>query len=46
MNHYSNPTENAAIGAVDRELKTMQKRANQLKLRKQKGLRAIYAIMV
>lgn len=38
MNHYSNPTESAAIGAVDRELKAMQKRANQLKLRKEKGL--------
>lgn len=38
MSYYSNPTENAAIGAVDRELKIMRKRAEQLKIRKQKGL--------
>ena len=25
MNHYSNPTENAAIGSVERELRQMQK---------------------
>lgn len=38
MNHYSNPTANAAIGTIDRELKMMRKRAKFLKERKQKGL--------
>lgn len=38
MSHYSNPTENAAIGAVDRELKQMRKKAQQLKLRRRRGL--------
>lgn len=38
MSHYSNPTENAAIGAVDREIKMMRKRAEQIKIRQQKGL--------
>ena len=38
MNHYSNPTANAAIGAVDREINLMRKRAEQIKRRRQKGL--------
>lgn len=38
MNHYSNPTANAAIGTVDREIRMMRKRAKQIKLRRQKGL--------
>lgn len=38
MSHYSNPTENAAVGAVDRELKGMRKYARQLKIRKRRGL--------
>lgn len=38
MSHYSNPTENAAIGTVDRELRQMRKRAARLKERSQKGL--------
>jgi len=38
MSYYSNPTANTAIGAVDRELKQMEKRARQLKRRKQQGL--------
>ena len=38
MGHYSNPTENAAIGSVDRELKTMRKLAADIKYRRQKGL--------
>ena len=38
MSHYSNPTEHAAIGAVDRELKQMRKKAQQLKLRRRRGL--------
>lgn len=38
MNHYSNPTANAAIGAVDREIRVMRKRAVQIKHRRQQGL--------
>lgn len=38
MNHYSNPTANAAIGAVDREIRVMRKRADQIKHRRQQGL--------
>lgn len=38
MSHYSNPTESAAIGAVDRELKKMRNRAKQIKLLLQKNL--------
>lgn len=37
MSHYSNPTANAAIGSVDREIKMMRKRADQLKRRRQMG---------
>lgn len=37
MNHYSNPTANAAIGAVDREIKMMCKRAEQIKRRRKMG---------
>ena len=38
MNHFSNPTANAAIGSVDREIKMMRKRAEQIKRRRQNGL--------
>lgn len=38
MSHYSNPTANAAIGAVDREIRMMRKRAEQIKRRHQQGL--------
>lgn len=38
MSHYSNPTANAAIGAVDREIRMMRKRADQIKRRRQQGL--------
>lgn len=38
MSHYSNPTENAAVGAVDRELRMMRKRAEQIKRRRKNGL--------
>lgn len=38
MSYYANPTANAAIGAVDRELKMMRKRAGQIKARRRKGL--------
>lgn len=38
MSYYSNPTENAAIGAVDRELKAMKKRASRLRYLKRRGL--------
>lgn len=38
MNHYSNPTANAAIGTVDREIRMMRKRARQIKRRRQQGL--------
>lgn len=31
MSYYSNPTANAAIGAVDKELRLMRKKAKQLK---------------
>lgn len=30
-NYYSNPTANAALGSVERELKQMKKRAKQLR---------------
>lgn len=36
-NHYSNPTANTAIGAVDRELRIMRKRAQSLKRLRQQG---------
>lgn len=38
MNYFSNPTANAAIGSVDREIKMMRKRAEQIKRRRQNGL--------
>ena len=38
MSHYSNPTANAAIGTVDREIRMMRKRADQIKYRRRKGL--------
>lgn len=38
MSHYSNPTANAAIGAVDREIRMMRKLAEQIKRRRQQGL--------
>lgn len=38
MSHYANPTAAAAIGAVDRELRMMRKRADQIKRRRQQGL--------
>ena len=37
MSYYSNPTANAAIGAVDREIRMMRKRADQIKRRHQQG---------
>lgn len=37
MSHYSNPTANAAIGAVDREIWMMRKRAEQIKQRRKNG---------
>ena len=38
MSHYSNPTANTAIGAVDRELRIMRKRTDQIKRRHKQGL--------
>ena len=38
MSYYSDPTANAAIGAVDREIRRMRKRAEQIRHRRQKGL--------
>lgn len=38
MSHYSNPTENAAIGAVDREIRFMRKRAQEIRRRRRQGL--------
>lgn len=37
MSHYSNPTENAAIGAVDREIRAMRKLADQIRQRRLQG---------
>lgn len=37
-NNRSDPTANAAIGAVDRELKQMRKRAEQIRARRRMGL--------
>ena len=38
MSYYRNPTANAAIGTIDREIKQMRKRAEQIKRRRQQGL--------
>ena len=38
MNYYSNPTANAAIGSVDREIRRLRKRAKQLRYRHKRGL--------
>ena len=38
MSHYSNPIANAAIGTVDREIRMMRKRTEQIKRRRQQGL--------
>ena len=38
MSYYSNPTANAAMGAVDREIRMMRKRAKQLRQRRRMGL--------
>lgn len=38
MSRYSNPTANAAIGAVDREIRMMRKRAKQINRRHKQGL--------
>lgn len=38
MSYYSNPTANAAIGAVDKELRLMRKKAKRLKQLRQLGL--------
>ena len=35
--HYSNPTANAAIGAVDREIHRLRKKAARLKALRQQG---------
>ena len=37
MSHYSDPTANAAIGTVDREIRMMRKRAEQIKRRRKNG---------
>lgn len=36
-NYYSDPTANAAIGAVDRELKLMRKEAERIRSLRQRG---------
>ena len=38
MSYYSNPTANAAIGAVDKEIRIMRKRAKQLRQLRRRGL--------
>ena len=37
MSYYRDPTANAAIGTVDREIKLMRKRAAEIKRRRQRG---------
>jgi hypothetical protein len=37
MSYYSDPTANAAIGTVDREIRRLRKRAEQIRRRRQKG---------
>ena len=37
MSHYSNPTADAAIGSIDREIRKMEKRAAKLKKQKAAG---------
>ena len=37
MSHYSNHTENMAIGAVDKELRLMRIKARHIKALKEKG---------
>lgn len=37
MSNYPNPTANTAIGAVDREIRMMRKRAEQIKRHCKKG---------
>lgn len=36
--YYSNPTASAAIGAVDREISLMKKKAKRIKARRRMGL--------
>ncbi len=36
-NYYSNPTANSAIGAVDKELNRMRKKARQLRALHRRG---------
>lgn len=38
MSYYRNPTANAAIGAVDKEIKIMKKRAKLIRQRRLMGL--------
>ena len=38
MSYYSDPTANAAIGTVDREIRRLRKRAEQIRRRRQKGV--------
>ena len=38
MSYYSNPTANAAIGTVDREIRMMRRRAEEIRRRRRKGL--------
>ena len=38
MSYYSNPTANAAIGSVDRQIRIMRKRAKLIRLRRKQGL--------
>ena len=37
MSHYSTPTENAAIGRVDREWELMRKKAARIRARRLRG---------
>jgi len=37
MSYYSNPTENAAIGRVDREWESMRRKAERIRARRLRG---------
>ena len=44
MSYYSNPTANAAIGSIDKEIRAKQKMAKSLKELRKKGLLSDEAI--
>ena len=38
MSYYADPTANAAIGAVDREIRILRRQAGQIRRRRRQGL--------